>query len=584
MRLILTFVLALVSFQSSFAEVPDFSVQVGLDPGAKVRGWLFLFTPPEKHHFNVDAPMSVTSGEGIFIKVGAAPTAIGYVSSDTKLKDNAPVIASLFLCDDAKTYCVKKTLTFPLKVNSDLKKIVIPKTEAAKPAPKSKSIKKRKGKKDEHAFWDNDLESAVKEAQASKKPILIDFYGIWCPPCNLFNETVFPNKKFKAAALKWVLLKIDADRLESNEIKSVFKVGGYPTLIAVQAPKSGEKLTSSLEIERIVGFYPLNEFISMMAHAYENRSIPMEERLDHKRQDFAKALKEMIENKIEKKETLDAQKLLDEGSRLLPNDHFFSVHSLVLQANEKPEGIKSSENQKLLKATFENRELEQPETLLKVIDLITSQPEQFSKEQMGWANTILDHLAGKVNPETLSVPGVELSIADIDSLRVDVAEAMKDDAALNKAYARAADSYQKMIQLYHGEESRGFNLEYAYYLWKKGDIDQAKKIYTHFISKFPTEFTFYFAASRMYMGLKELKTARFYAEQAVNLSYGDNQIRSMERLIRVMGAEGLKIDAVKRGNEFLSKTQTVSPELVVRTNRYIKALKKAVDEVGEGKI
>jgi tetratricopeptide (TPR) repeat protein len=189
-----------------------------------------------------------------------------------------------------------------------------------------------------------------------------------------------------------------------------------------------------------------------------------------------------------------------------------------------------------------------------------------------------------VDATTLAVPGVELSLADIDSMRVDVAEALKDDAMLMAAYLKVVASYAKMIQKLHGEDSRGLNLEYAYYLWKSGNVDQAKAIYAKFIQKYPKEFTFYYAAARMYQDLKNYPLAEEYAEKAVQYGYGDNKIRSEERLVHVLVASGQNPVAVKKGKAFLSEMNASPNDSHIRTGHYYQSLQKAVDEAEKGKL
>jgi tetratricopeptide (TPR) repeat protein len=241
--------------------------------------------------------------------------------------------------------------------------------------------------------------------------------------------------------------------------------------------------------------------------------------------------------------------------------------------------VKEKQAVDLVDAIWTNRANEQPDTLLRTIDILTSHSEQFTKSQIARANDLLDQLAKEVEPATLSVPGVELSIADIDSLRVDVAVALDDPALELQAYSRVVASYKELIQKFKAQNSRGYNLELAYALWKSGKVDEAKAIYERFIVLYPKEFTFYYAAAKMYLDLKILPTARDYAEKAVKFAYGDNKLRSMERLMRVMIAQGENSEALKRGREFFQEVGTVSSDLFVRTNRYVQAFKKALDEV-----
>ncbi|MBC7397753.1 MAG: thioredoxin family protein [Bdellovibrionales bacterium] len=582
MKLLFTLISLIALHSTAIAgnSPPDFKVEVGEDQNAKMRGWLLLFTPPEHHHFNVQAPMKVTADAVPFIKVGATEAKVGYRSSNPTLKEGQKVEASLFLCDNAKTYCMKKTLAFELKTNSALHQLDFPLQEAT-PVVAPKPKKKKAAQKDEFGFWDNDPESAIKEAVKTHRPIFIDFYGIWCPPCNLFSETVFPKAKFRNAAKSWVLLKMDADRPESFDLKSHFKIGGYPTLIAAKSPGAQSSTEALVEIDRMVGFYPLSDLVVKMNGLYQDRLLTLDEKLNAQKEHYGATLKQLIRSRAEQKATQEALNLSEEGMRAFPQDHFYPLQALAIRAEDKSELLKESTNGMLLKAVLSNRERESSETLLIMEDLLVSHKSGFTPEELSWGLSLLDTLKTRVNPGTLSVPGVELSIADIDSMRVDLAEALKDEALQKKSYVDGVASYQKMIALQQGAESRGLNLELAYLYWKSGEPEKAKKLYSHFIAKYPREFTFYFAASRMYLDLKEYKIARDYAEKAVKYSYGDNQIRSMERLVRVMNAQGEKKQAVDRAQDFLAKNKRADEKLAIRTNRYFQALEKAVDEVGK---
>ena len=577
------------------ASVPDFTVQVGLEQNAKMRGWLVNFLPPAHHHFNIDAPMKVTalSDQVAFLKVGAIKEQVGFRSSDQKLKPGTEATAAIFLCDDAKTFCIKKTLTFALTATPDFKKLdfTAPKSDATtapgtgKASDPLKAVPvKKPGKKDAHGFWDNNLNAAIADASKTGKPILVDFYGIWCPPCNLFNESVFPTASFKAAAQKWVLLKMDADAPESFELKSHFKIGGYPTILAIKAPSGKTEITWLSEIDRIVGFYPAAEFVDLMNKAYANRANTSDTNLENRKIAYLQALKSEISTRYEKKEFKEAAALAEDGAKIGGKDHFYAMTSLAIKTNDRATALKDAGSVDLLKAIWENRVGEDSETLMRMEDVIANNPKELIKEQVMWANDLLDELAKRISKDTLSVPGVELSIADIDASRVDVAEALGDDVLLKKSYQRTVDSYQKLIQKFHAEDSRGYNLELGYYLWKSGAVDQAKALYTRFIKKYPAEFTFYYAAAKMYLELKDYSTARDYAEKAVKYAYGDNKLRSMERLVRVLTASGDTTLAVKTGKDLLDATNPPNADLFIRTGRYIAALKKAVDEAEKGKL
>ncbi len=554
------------------AAVPDFQIKVGQD---SAHHWLLEFSPPAKHHFNLKAPMKVSSGDIVFAKVGQEPSRLGFQSSDAKPSEGADGKASLFLCDDAETYCINKTLDFKLKTNSDLHELSFGAQKQEVPSKKSK----KKSKKDEYEFWDNDVEGAFAESQSSGKPVLVDFYGIWCPPCNLYNETVFNQSGFKALSKNWVLLKLDADKETSFPMKSHFKVGGYPTISLVKTVKAAS-IESLEEIDRIVGYYPLPDFKSLLDSAYASRNQSLEERLAGGKDSASATLKKLIAVNLEKKEN---EKVLAYAKQVLsqePENHYFAIIKLQVEAKSDSKVLKKDESLNLLKAVALNREKEDPETLLSLITILTDHSESFSVAQIGMAKDAITALQKRINPKTLAVNGVELSIGDLSELNVEVVKALKDDQNLKSAYEDGANSYQKLISL-QGGESRGLNLEYAFYLYQSGKVEAAKKVYDHFISKYPKEFTFYYAAARMGVEIKDLKIARENAEKAVQYAYGDNQIRSMDQLVRVLGLQGEKQEAIERGKKFLANVNSTQ-NLSVRTDRYLSALKKSLSDL-EGK-
>ena len=562
--------------------IPDFTVVMGQSTKAP-SNWLLEFHPPAHHHFNLKAPMKVTSGESAWLKVGANDQKIGYKIASENLKEGGEIKASFFLCDEALTYCVSKTLDFKLKASGALHELSFsaPASSATPSTPKTKKIKK-----DEFGFWDNDLPSALEESQQSGKPLLVDFYGIWCPPCNRYNETVFNQKEFRTISKKWVLLKMDADRDSSFPLKSHFKIGGYPTLSLIQAPKrsqSGEAINSLQEIDRIVGYFPIVDFSQRLNEAFAVRNQTLEERLAHQESQFLSNLKKLVEIRLEQKEPKETLELLSRGLALDPKNTFFGLIKLEIESADAPSLLKLASTLDLLKAIHEHRDNETSETLMHAQDLLISHADSFSRDQLLWAKDYLDTLQKRVNPETLSVDGVELSIGDLAVDHVDLFKALKDDQGLKSAYQEVVESDRKLIALEPHVDSRGINLELAHYLFETGKVDEAKQTYAHFIEKYPHEFTFYFAAANLYVNLKDLKTARDYAEKALQYSYGDNQIRSMDRLIRIMALQGEKTEALARGKKFIDETK-ISPELAVRTGRYVISLKKTLSDVEAGKI
>ena len=229
-----------------------------------------------------------------------------------------------------------------------------------------------------------------------------------------------------------------------------------------------------------------------------------------------------------------------------------------------------------IKEIANNIESKSSDTLIQTIDFLNDEFWLKQDQYFKMANSFIDQLLKRIDPKTKFVKGTELTAADLDSIRMDLAETINNEKLVIDLRKKVIGSYEKLISFFdsHGSKDlRSMNLEYGFLLWKDGRIEEAKKLYDHFIKKYPAEFTFYFAATKMYLGIKDYTKAREYGEKALNFSYGDNRIRSMERLITVMVEQGEKKEALMRGNEFL-KNLKIPEGLNVRTTRYAESLKK----------
>lgn len=78
--------------------------------------------------------------------------------------------------------------------------------------------------------WAHDLDSAVKQARASGKRVIIDFETTWCGPCKTMDEWIWTDAAVAAAlSAGYVGVKLDGD-IEKAHVKR-FEVTGYPTMV-----------------------------------------------------------------------------------------------------------------------------------------------------------------------------------------------------------------------------------------------------------------------------------------------------------------------------------------------------------------
>src|SRR5690606_29876952 len=95
--------------------------------------------------------------------------------------------------------------------------------------------------------------------------------------------------------------------------------------------------------------------------------------------------------------------------------------------------------------------------------------------------------------------------------------------------SHVAQEYSKLISEYkqNPKTNRGYNLERVYSVYKSGDIKGAKAEYEKLIDVYPKEFTFHYNYASVLKDLKEWDKALKYAQNALNYSYGDNQLRAI---------------------------------------------------------
>lgn len=105
--------------------------------------------------------------------------------------------------------------------------------------------------------WRKDWKNALEECSIRRKPLLIDFYTDWCPPCKKLSKITFRDKKVINYLQKenFILVKINPEK--DREAEKRFKVFSYPTLLLFN--KKG------FESARILGYRSPKEFVKTVS-------------------------------------------------------------------------------------------------------------------------------------------------------------------------------------------------------------------------------------------------------------------------------------------------------------------------------
>jgi tetratricopeptide (TPR) repeat protein len=509
MRAQTSLVTSLVGIGLSFAtcvqaalKAPDFTVQTTAAHG-KVS---VQATAPKGHHFNTDAPMSLElASNHSRIKPKKSSPAEVLFEVPNAAKDSAKV--ALFLCDDAKTFCERHLVQAAWEGQA-----------GALAASKSSASEVEKTSStgpeiDEHGFYDNRPEAAFAKARSTGKLLMIDFYGIWCPPCNEMNDSVFSKPSFKENASAFVQLKLDADSPVSEGLSQRYGIQGFPTVIF--ASPQGD------EIARVVGYRPMDQFLAEMKGALSNQS-----------QTFA-----TLQAKAKKGDRAAADRV---GAIYLDRGEYDRAYRFLKDTQQEKEklcaaevglyetkakaGNKKAQSQWMAAlqksiAEFPNS----PDSIMRREELAQALDEAKRADDAKKVREDLVTAAQRIlaKPETLK--GYDVTESDLYSSMAEAYSELGDKTKSNAAWTSAADIIRKKIAA--GAE-RGGTLDLAYCLRKLGKTDEAAKLYQKMQKTYPKEFTFWLADAKMNMQLKNYERARELAQTAYENSYGANKLDS----------------------------------------------------------
>ena len=554
------FVAATVAYGAPTLKAPEFTVQLDKADQSKL-----IATAPANYHFNIEAPMSLrVVGNAT---AGASSKALEKPESATEAKitfaipgkipsaATATYHLSIYMCDDAKTFCEKHEVDYSPSSQSSGQSS----TSSTSPAMTSAESAPAANAKTEHGFIVNDPDRAFALAKKQGKPLMIDFYGIWCPPCNELDEKVFPSAKFSHSASRFIRLKLDADQAISWKLKSRYQVSGYPTILLTTS--DGDEIT------RIVGYRALPEFLATLDTAWKTRDATLEKLeakaaagdraaadqagLIHLDRGEAKAAATLLQGTKSKQEFLalaEVQVLEDEKA---PNEKRIARLNQAIQDFPKtPNTIDWLEQ--LSKIQPENQNDQKADAL--------------RRESLTHAIELSLELSKK--PELLK--GYDATPADLLEAEAGYHEDLDGNDKAKQDWLNAAQAYADRGV---GAKERANNLERAFCLGKAGELQQAQQIYQGLEQVYPNEFTFYYYHARTELGAKQIAAAVDLAAKAYTRSYGDNRLRVALLLAQAYEAHGDK-DKSKLTIDETLKGFVLPADPKVRSSRYLAELKK----------
>lgn len=364
---------------------------------------------------------------------------------------------------------------------------------------------------------------------AGPAAIIYDFSAVWCPPCNQMKFEVLDAPSHAAELSQYDVQVLDVDKPESWALKTRYGVGGYPTLVAVDA--------QGRELSRYLGYRGEADLLSWL------RGLSTTDPLDDLRVGprgavapaaaaaTARALADMGE-------TESAKRWLAAAA---PGSVDYHLAHLALDPAPADADYLAAHAP--------------PGEWVPVV--INKWPER-------WAE-LAPQVAG-LSPE--------LSAWAFSAY----AEAAPADAAATARWAA--------VTLVEGLVSDDLERSRPHVTWlaslraDAGDLPGALALLSRYAAAFPAEFTFEHAAAGLLLDAGRLADAEGHAKSALSLAYGDQRLRAVVVLARALDGQGRRPEAVEVLRAERAASRVPGPDDKVRTTRYIGAVDAILTEWG----
>lgn len=461
------------------AEPPAVSATLSWTRGL---GWVEL-GPPPGWHVAPDAPSSLGVG-------ALAVSSVGDLSGLRFPLPAGPVVADLgfAVCTDSGTTCIPVRL----RASGD--------TSAAK---------------GQLAF------AAVQAVSVTALPSgpttkVYDFGAVWCPPCNLMNAEVLNDPADSALLAAFEVVPVDVDHHDSWTLKDRYSVGGYPTLVAVDA--------QGREVARLVG-YP-GEEATKAWFAGLGSATPLHTLLTSEPRGTPAEIAAVARRLAEGQDDAAARRWLARA------DDGVDAHIARLLLDGRPEDAR---------------------WLLAHAPPGSWLPSALTTAPEAWPQAI-PHLAS-LSP---------VDAADVLSL---IADAVEGDQG--RAFRAAAVALLRGTMTGDPQHDRAHVTFLADLYDGLGDEARALALLDEYALQFPAEFTFDYAATRLLVDHRRWAQAEARGRVALARAWGDQRLRAVQPLARAIAEQGRMAEAIDLLDAEIARTPVPDEGVDVRTTRYL---------------
>jgi len=114
------------------------------------------------------------------------------------------------------------------------------------------------------SLWTYQLDEGLQLARQTGRPILMDFFANWCPPCLELDQFTFSQPQVRETAKKFIMVKIDCSVDDANCQKATerYEVVGWPTVLFLKS--TGEPIE---DVKLVGGFADKEKMLQLMREA-----------------------------------------------------------------------------------------------------------------------------------------------------------------------------------------------------------------------------------------------------------------------------------------------------------------------------
>lgn len=98
------------------------------------------------------------------------------------------------------------------------------------------------------------LDSVVARATQDGKPLVVEFYTVWCAPCKEFDARVLPEPKVQAELANVRFVRYDAERGSGVAAAEKLRISEFPTFLAIDDKGEVRAKTSGADPEQSTWF------------------------------------------------------------------------------------------------------------------------------------------------------------------------------------------------------------------------------------------------------------------------------------------------------------------------------------------